>query len=170
VSDLLTEKGAAVSPCGRYRTRLWRLWDRRRQPLGIVMLNPSTADASLDDPTIVRCTRRALTAGYGGLEVANLFAWRATDPNELRRAADPVGPGNDAAILATAAAAGGTVVCAWGSRGRLHGRGAAVLAMLLEAGVETWALRVGSDGEPAHPLYLPYGTPLVRYPGEGRLG
>jgi hypothetical protein len=73
-------RGAAFSACRRYRYRLWRMWDRRPHCC-FVMLNPSTADELANDPTVERCERRARAWGYGGLEVANVFAWRSTDPD-----------------------------------------------------------------------------------------
>ena len=84
----LTASGAVFSPCERYRYKLWRVWDPAR-PLGCVMflmLNPSTATDTEDDPTIRRCIGYARSWGYGGLYVGNLFAYRATDPADLRRA------------------------------------------------------------------------------------
>lgn len=154
MSDLLTDTGATFSPCRSYRYRLWRFWDQRPY-LAFVMLNPSTADETANDPTIERCQRRAVAGGYGGLAVVNIFALRSTDPKALYRHADPVGPWNDAAILDVARQAG-LLICAWGAHGKLHGRGARVLAMLRESGVEPHALRIGKGGQPGHPLYLPY--------------
>jgi hypothetical protein len=154
VNDLLADTGATFSPCRTWRYRLWRTWGRRPS-LAFVMLNPSVADEVENDPTVERCQRRAVAGGYGGVTVVNLFALRSTDPKALYRHADPVGPGNDAEILDVARQAG-RVVCAWGAHGKLRGRGARVLALLREAGVEPHALRIGKDGQPGHPLYLPY--------------
>jgi hypothetical protein len=92
--------------------------------------------------------------GYGALLVTNLFAWRATDPNAMRAAPDPVGQGNDAAILAAARAAG-VVICAWGNHGAYLGRSSQVRGLLREAGILLHVLRLNTNGEPAHPLYLP---------------
>lgn len=154
MSDLLENRGARLSDCGTYRYRLWRIWNPCVAPLVFCMLNPSTADAEVDDPTVSRCKERARRLGYGGLEVVNLFALRSTDPKALYRHADPVGPENDAAILA--AAERGNLICAWGNHGKLRGRASAVLAMLRAAGLPALALRVSKDGHPSHPLYLPY--------------
>jgi hypothetical protein len=83
------------------------------------MLNPSTADASQDDPTIRRCIGFARQWGCGRLVVLNLFAFRATDPADLKRAADPVGPENRAWFDRTLVddLVGGPVVCGWGVHG-----------------------------------------------------
>lgn len=154
MSALFETSGAAFSPCRTYRYRLWRTWDATKPPLVFCMLNPSTADAEADDPTVSRCKERARRMGAGGLVVVNLFALRSTDPRALYRHVDPVGPDNDTAILD--AAGQGDLVCAWGNHGKLHGRAAKVLALLLAAGLPALALRVSKDGHPSHPLYLPY--------------
>jgi hypothetical protein len=96
------ETGARFSIDRRYRYALWRVWDRGRGACNFLLLNPSTADEATNDPTSVRCERRARRWGFGGLIVTNLFAPCATDPAGLRRVADPIGPENDAAILETA--------------------------------------------------------------------
>ena len=78
-------KGAVISDCKRYRYRLWRIWNGSQSRLVFVMLNPSTADGEQDDPTIRKCVGFAERLGYGGIEVVNLFAWRATDPRRATR-------------------------------------------------------------------------------------
>src|SRR6266853_1863301 len=93
---------AIISPCGTYRYLLQRFWDVKRQAVCFIMLNPSTADASANDPTIERCMRRAALLGFGQLEVVNLFGLRATDPSELHRHFDPIGPENDEILLGAA--------------------------------------------------------------------
>lgn len=153
-ADLFADRGASFSPCGLYRYRLWRTWDSRNPPLVFCMLNPSTADAEQDDPTVARCSERARRLGHGGLEVVNLFALRSTDPKALYGHADPVGPENDSAILG--AAERGKIVCAWGNHGRLRGRDKAVLKLLRAAGALAFALKISKDGHPSHPLYLSY--------------
>ncbi|MDD5001528.1 MAG: DUF1643 domain-containing protein [Thiomonas arsenitoxydans] len=147
--------GATFSPCRYYRYTLWRTWDTSKPACLFLMLNPSTADETDNDPTVERCQRRAVAMGYGGLVVCNIFAYRSTDPGVLYTASDPVGPDNDVAIVAQAQAAG-LVVCGWGTHGALQGRGAAVLSMLRDAGVTPHALRINRDGSPQHPLYVGY--------------
>lgn len=158
---LLNDRGAVFSDCDAYRYRLWRTWDARKPPLVFCMLNPSTATAEQDDPTIARCTERARRLGYGGLEVINLFGLRSTDPKALYGHADPVGPDNDSAILS--AAERGNLICAWGNHGKLRGRDKAVLKLLRIAGLPALALKVSKDGHPSHPLYLPYDLEPVVY-------
>jgi hypothetical protein len=85
-------RGALLSECGQYRYRLWRLWDALAPVMVWVLLNPSTADADTDDPTVRKCVGFARAHRYGGVVLVNLFAWRATDPKQLRIVNDPVGP------------------------------------------------------------------------------
>jgi len=118
------------------------------------MLNPSTADELRLDPSCTRARNYAERWGFGALVVTNLFAWRSTDPSALKGVEDPVGRGNDRAILKAAQEAK-LVVCAWGELGRHLGRGPGVQAMLLEARIRLHFLRLNASGYPAHPLYLP---------------
>jgi hypothetical protein len=116
------------------------------------MLNPSTADELRLDPTCARARAYAERWGYGALVVTNIFAFRETDPDRMKAARDPVGPGNDAAIL-RAARECALVVCAWGNHGAFRERSARVKALL--EGKKLHVLRLNAGGEPAHPLYLP---------------
>lgn len=150
-----TQNGATLSDCGRYRLSLWRdiAPSFPGRPMVVVGLNPSTADASEDDPTIRRCRRFARDSALNGLVMVNLYAFRATHPEDLWRAPDPEGPGNRRAIVSAARA--GLVVVAWGRlpvHALPHAR--SVLADLVEVG-PVYALRTNRDGSPGHPLYLP---------------
>lgn len=120
------------------------------------MLNPSTADAERDDPTIRACVRLARRWGFGSLVAVNLFALRATDPRMLRRARDPIGPENDAAIVGAAADAD-LLLAAWGNWGVLHDRGRAVLDLLRPLG-RPHCLGLTARGQARHPLYVGSGT------------
>lgn len=153
-----TRSAALYSPCGAYRYRLGRRWDGSAPALLFVLLNPSTATEAANDPTLARCERRARAAGFGGVTVCNLFAWRATDPLALGRVADPVGAENDAVLAATAAEAG-QILCGWGNHGGLHDRGASVAAALRRQGRRLWHLGLTRAGAPRHPLYLGYDCP-----------
>jgi hypothetical protein len=145
---------ATYSPCQTYRYLLTRRWSRGGLAL-FVMLNPSTATETRNDPTVERCERRARRMGFGGFGVVNIFALRATDPKALYHAADPVGPGNDEAILAATASAD-CIICGWGTHGALHDRGAAVRRLLTRARLPLWHLGLTRAGEPRHPLYVGY--------------
>lgn len=158
--------GATISDCGRYRYTLTREWLIGAKPgVTFIMLNPSTADAAKDDPTIRRCIGFAKTWGYGALTVVNLFAWRATDPRELLRAPDPVGRDNGDAIRAAAAGAS-LVVAAWGDNSRLprafvQARVDEVVRLL--ALYPLHAIHMTRDGFPRHPLYLPASLDPVEF-------
>lgn len=148
--------GAALSVCLRYRYLLWRIWDQSLPIWSFGMLNPSTADHLKLDPTVTRCCKRAHDGGAGGLVVWNLFAWRDADPAAMKRAGDPVGPGNDQAIrLAVQNSA--LNVAAWGAHGVHREREYRVRAMLGALGAPLHALAFTEAGHPRHPLYLSLG-------------
>lgn len=151
-----------------YRYTLSRRWDPEGPVASFVMLNPSTATAFDDDPTIRRCVSFARGWGCAGLLVLNLFAYRSTDPLALARVDDPVGPYNDLLLSVMLrpdrSTVMGPVVAAWGNHGRLQGRGRAVTDMLTRAGVQLRCLGTTGAGEPCHPLYLAKTTPLCPYP------
>lgn len=160
------EKGALLSPCLRYRYLLWRIWDEDVPPMLWIMLNPSTADAERDDATIRICMGRARRLGYGGIEVVNLFALRATSPQALYTTphpiSDPADPGRNDWEIDELIQRRSMIVCAWGQHGWLSARGPAVFTRLKAKGVPLHALKVNADGSPAHPLRIPYSQPLVR--------
>jgi hypothetical protein len=160
---------AVFSPDRTYRYSLTRRWDNTAPLACFIMVNPSTADALTDDPTIRRCCSFARSWGAGGLLVVNLFALRATNPDELRRHPDPVGPDNDYAIRYLLSAnpyrPPGWVVAAWGVHGLLDGRDEQVFALVADtpaAGLQ--CLGTTRDGQPRHPLYVRGGTPLAAFP------
>lgn len=149
-----------------YRYSLYRIWDHKIPLVNFVMLNPSTADHTEDDPTIRRCigfARGWANHGrvYGGIVVTNLYAYRATDPADLTMFPNAIGNGNDGTIMAEAEKAG-LIVCAWGANKYAHGTGVkgpsraqAVRKMFYDLGFRVHVLRLTKDGYPSHPLYLP---------------
>lgn len=153
MSAPITQSTAVLSADGLYRYRLTRAWDERTERVTFVMLNPSTADASTDDPTIRRCIGFARSWGYGGLDVVNLYALRSTNPAALWTADDPVGPENNA-TLTRALLRAPLIVAAWGANAKPDRVGMFwSLAKACEATVH--ALRVTQSGAPGHPLYIP---------------
>lgn len=144
---------AIISECGRYRYWLTREWGEG--PLvTFVMLNPSTADAEQDDPTIRRCMGYARSWGYDGITVVNLYALRSTDPRQLWRADDPIGPSNDQYLTTAAMRAAlddAPIVAAWGANARSD-RVLAVRALRCMDRLSVLALT--KAGTPRHPLYL----------------
>jgi hypothetical protein len=140
---------AFISRCGTYRYALWRRWGPEPQVL-FVMLNPSTADGRNDDPTIRRCIGFAMSWGFGGVAVGNLFAFRTPSPGVLRQASQPVGRSNDR-WLQRLAAESSRVIAAWGNHGSLMDRDEQVCALL----GPLYVLSLTQRGQPRHPLYVP---------------
>ena len=165
-TDLTGHSEAVFSADGTYRYLLVRRWDQPGPAMTCLMLNPSTADALADDPTIRRVLGFARREGAGTLNVVNLFALRATDPRELSRHPDPVGPHNDEFILRHCTP-GARVLAAWGTGGQLRGRAAEVAGRLRDHGAQLVCLGVTAGGEPRHPLYVRANTPLASFsPGQ----
>ena len=142
---------AVFDPSGHYRYWLRRIWDSHRPVLNFIMLNPSTADETQDDPTVARCRRYAERWGFGTLIVTNIFAYRSTDPRGLMQVPDPIGSDNDQYLLQGAAQADRRIV-AWGTHGQYHNREMSVLTLLTAYPV--MALGITQGGSPRHPLYL----------------
>lgn len=143
------------SPCRKYRYTLWRSWPivpglNSRHYVQFIGLNPSTADETQDDPTIRRCKAFAKAWGYSAMCMTNLFAWRDTDPLEMKRTADPIGPDNNKWLLEVASGAS-IIIAAWGKHGSYLYRGARVKQFI----PNLKCLRKNKDGSPEHPLYLP---------------
>lgn len=126
-----------------------------------MMLNPSIADADLDDPTIRRCLSFAKREGAGGIEVVNVYAFRATEPCEMLSANDPYGPENERVLTDLACRSQSALVCAWGTQG---GEGALrVMQLFRQFGVPLVCLGITKDGHPRHPLYVSGNQPLVPF-------
>lgn len=157
---------AVISECQTYRYSLSRRWASGAS-MRFVMLNPSTADATLDDPTIRRCIGFAKREGAAGLVVLNLYAYRATNPKALLTCTDPVGPDNNAWLAAHLQAAALPVVAAWGASARAD----RVRRVLDLVGDVDWrCLGTTKAGYPRHPLYVPGVQPLLPFgpPGKDR--
>lgn len=161
----MTPTGAKFSACRRWRYLLWRCWDKSGPVANFLMLNPSTADEFRLDPSCTRARNYAERWGFGAVVITNIFAWRSTDPGALRMVENPVGRGNDRAILQAAKAAK-LVVCAWGNHGMHRERSRRVLALLRREDVPLNFLRMNDCGEPAHPLYLPQSLKPTRWEQE----
>ena len=159
--DTIDRRAVLVGTQGReeYRYRLERGWDRSLPLCVWLMLNPSTADALVDDATIRKCMRFAFQWGYGGIVVVNLYAWRSRHPKALLDPAiDPVGPENDD-FIRQACADAQLVVCGWGSLPFAAERARTVPAMVRSP----HCLGLTRSGEPRHPLMLAYATPVQRF-------
>lgn len=168
-SPSATTRGALFSPCRQYRYLLWRTWDASKPALCFIMLNPSTADAENNDPTVERCQRRAVTSGFGAVHVLNVFAFRTTDPEDMKKESDPVGPENDGYIARAAASAkanGAQLVAAWGHHAQFMDREKHVLKIFRHFDVDLYCLGVTMAGYPRHPLYVGYETKPVIFKGK----
>ena len=158
----MTPTGAVFSACRRWRYLLWRCWDESKPVANFLMLNPSTADEFQLDPSCTRARNYAERWGFGALVVTNILAWRSTDPAALRTVENPVGPGNDRAIVKAAKAAK-LVVCAWGNHGLHSDRAMHVRTLLDRERIALHFLRLNGVGQPAHPLYLPSSLKPTRW-------
>ncbi len=159
------EKTATISSCGKFRYRLGRRWASGPAML-FIMLNPSTADAYVDDPTIRKCIGFAERNGADAIEVVNLFAFRATDPKALAWAGWPVGPENAEHVARATSEVhedDAKIVLAWGANARGRDEALAMTLDLGYRGIPAYTLRRLIDGTPAHPLMLPYSCSLERY-------
>lgn len=136
-----------------YRYRLTRSWGDGAGAIAWVMLNPSTAEAGIDDPTIRRVVGFSRSWGFAACLVVNLFAFRSSDPKALVEVADPVGPHNDLVVERTISGAD-AVVAAWGNGGALLERGAVMRRLLGRNARQTFAIGMTAAGEPRHPLYV----------------
>lgn len=146
----------------RYRYYLTRVWDPGKPLARLIGLNPSTATHEEDDPTIIRCMGHARRWGAGGIMMLNIFAYRATDPKQLRTVPDPVGPLNDYHLRCLGCDAWGIVVPCWGVHGKLYSRGETVREMLRRGTRDRLQVfGLTKDGYPKHPLYLRGDTKLV---------
>lgn len=152
-----TSTGAEFGgPNDRYRYLLWREWDPRKHTVVFIMLNPSTADDKILDPTVRRCLGFAMAWGYGRMEILNLFALRSTDPAALYSTPEPVGWRNDVAIARACERLDRLVVAAWGAHGGHLGRDEQVVNIVTRTcRTDLYCLNlVGETERPGHPLYL----------------
>lgn len=149
---ITVESWADISEDGLYRYVLGRRWDDSLPECVFIMLNPSTADASKDDPTIRRCINFAKSFGCGSMLVGNLYAFRATDPRDLFRADEPTGGERNDTAPTELLTRGAVIVAAWGA----HAKAERVAEVLRLPGADRMtALATTMDGAPRHPLYVP---------------
>jgi hypothetical protein len=150
---------AVFSADHRHRYLLTRDYDSGAGICCFVLLNPSRADAETDDPTITRCSGFARRWGYAALLVVNLFDYMSSDPRMLADIGRTTTSKSDKYVLAAVSSAD-LVVVGWGVHGALFGRSQSMRRLLREAGIDLWAFGITQNGEPRHPLYLPYSSTL----------
>ena len=161
MTDLFIKSSAIISDCGKYRYRLDRNWGDGPK-MGFIMLNPSTADANQDDPTIRRCIGFAKREGCGGIIIGNLLAYRATKPEAmlaLDDATDAIGPEADINLLEIMDEVDGPLIAAWGAHWMAKDRAHYVSTLIL--GDRTSCLGKTQAGHPRHPLYVRADQPLI---------
>lgn len=154
---------------GQFRYSLTREWEPSPQVVLWVMLNPSTADGTKDDNTVRKCVGFARRWGFSGLEVVNLYAFRATSPRDLAGAKYPIGPDNDTVIVGACERAR-IAVLAWGNHaeaGRARYVTRLVRNCINRGDANVFCLGVTQVGQPRHPRVVPYATPLVHPPFDG---
>lgn len=157
-------KRATISPCGLYRYILERIWEEALPPLAMIGLNPSTADAFVDDRTVGRACGFARREGAGGLLLGNLYAFRSTEPDALWTVDDPIGPENDAWLAQIVARSSPhPIVCAWGVNAK-DDRWTDVVVRMELAGARLVCLGKTKEGRPRHPLYVKGDRPLEAFP------
>ena len=155
-------KGAVFSLDRIYRYSLWRVWDEAKPIMMVVGLNGSTADENRNDPTITRLMWRAGTDDFGGLFMVNLHAYCSTNPSDLLNIIDPTGPDNDLHIRKLLEKLnGGKVICGWGTYGGYFQERVKAVVALLPSELYCWGMT--KNGQPRHPLYVPYSQPLLNY-------
>lgn len=157
----ITDTGADLSPDRVYRYRLWRRWGDG-PCMTFIGLNPSTADETEDDQTIKKCIGFAQRNGCEAIEMLNLFAFRATEPSDMKAAVDPIGPENDNVLVEHASEARFVIAC-WGVHGSFRQRDVAVTRMLLAAGIPVKCLGVTQQGYPCHPVVRAYDAEIVDF-------
>lgn len=145
---------AIFSDCQKYRYTLRRkFFEDKPKMINFIMLNPSTATEQFNDPTVARCETMAIQRGFGSMVVTNIFAYRATDPLNMRAMKDgAVGVENDKHIVEIAKEAD-FVVCAWGNHGNFLERGKRVRELLLRENINMHCIKISGQGQPVHPLY-----------------
>src|SRR3990167_1596353 len=147
---MLIDSGATFSNDRAYRYKLWRIWDIDKQKVLFIGLNPSVADERSNDPTIIRCIKRAKELGYGGILMGNLFSLVSTDPWKLYQDRFPVGGENDHYLQEMAKESGKIIAC-WGNDGELDQRDKFVRLITLKD-CQLWCFGLTKSGQPKHPL------------------
>jgi hypothetical protein len=146
-------KSATLSPCGKFRFDLWRVWDEAGKIVNFCGLNPSVADHEIDDATIRRDIRFARDWGYGGFVKTNAFAFRSTSRDVMKRQIRPEGDPENAEYIRKHAFESALVICCWGEDGGFRDRDRSILSML--STIPLHCLHLTNSGRPGHELYLP---------------
>lgn len=155
------KKSAIFDETKKYRYVLTRQWGNNKNFVNFVLLNPSTADENLDDPTIKACIRFANNWGYDGIWVTNLFAFRATKPHDLIQCSSPVGNQNNK-YLEKYSKKSKMVIIAWGNHGNFLNRDKEVIKILSKI-KNLYCIDITTKGNPKHLLYINRNTKYKKY-------
>ncbi|APH12585.1 hypothetical protein ASJ33_05175 [Dehalococcoides mccartyi] len=158
--NLQIPAGAIFTDDRRYRYVLWRVHNPNLPMLGVVCLNPSTANETMNDPTVTRLSARVnkFYSVFGGFIIVNLFGLVSANPQILLNNPDAIGEMNDYFIMRMVSLTK-CQLCGWGSFKPVKYRDEAVYSMLSNP----VCLGINKDGQPKHPLYISYTTPIVEY-------
>ncbi|MGN7300360.1 DUF1643 domain-containing protein [Ferdinandcohnia sp. SAFN-114] len=156
------KRRAIFDPSRTYRYSMSRIWDESKKKIVFIMLNPSIANETADDNTTKKCITFAKKFGYGSLEIINLFAYVATDYNELKNLSREVAIGKENIdYIIRAVNSADKIVAAWGENGTIHQRNKDIENLL--RGYDIDCLKVTARGFPSHPLFLSYKCELIPY-------
>jgi hypothetical protein len=154
------KKDAIIDKSGKYRYMLTRQWGAGNNFINFILLNPSTADHQIDDPTVKSCIALTVNNGFDGFYITNLFAFRATQPSDLKKASDPFGPENEKYLKRYNKLCSITIV-AWGNHGSFLGGSERVLDIFKRKPLH--CLAKNKSGAPKHPLYVRRDTKPVLF-------
>ena len=151
------DSSVEFSPCEKFRYSLCRTFESGEGSINFIMLNPSTADLVHNDPTINRCEQRAITEGFGEMVITNIFAYRATEPKDMK-AFYGKKPCREYEVnfekIRGFAESADKVICAWGNHGAFMDTADRVREVLKPYQQKVFYLKLNKSGEPQHPLYL----------------
>ena len=153
---------AVYSECKRYRYSLTRETNNSKLKLLFILLNPSIATETKNDPTISRCQKRTQELGYTAFRVCNLFAFRTKDPLIMKGSIDPIGPENNY-IINESLYWSNKIICAWGSDGKYLERGDEVRKIIKKNGSKAFHLGLTKSNQPKHPLYITYSQKILKW-------
>lgn len=153
---------AIFSKCYKFRYSITKKFSSGTGRLLFILLNPSTATETVYDPTLIRCKKRASYSCFKQFRVCNLFAYRSTEPKELKKVSDPIGPFNNK-ILKKSIKWSDKIICSWGRFGTLNGRDLEVTHMIKKYKIPVFHLGLTKNNQPKHLLYINYSKILTKW-------
>lgn len=153
--DSEAKSKATFSKCNKFRYSITKKFNFGKGRLLFILLNPSTATEKVYDPTLLRCKKRALISCFQEFRVCNLFAYRTSDPKQLKKISDPIGPLNNL-ILKKNIKWSDKIICSWGRFGTLHNRNIEVTKIIKKYKTPVFHLGLTKNNQPKHLLYISY--------------